>query len=248
VLKIKVQFSSAKLMQSEAANDVQIEMIGFNSTLGIPLSTKVGLGSKLTPVTKEFPEVDQLLASAFADRPDMQGMEWRLKASESGITGARGGWSPQLFLTSNYYYSRPNQRIFPAVDAFKDSWDVGISLQFDIWNNLTTVYQTTEAQAQYEQTKDQIAILKDGVTLEVTQSYLSFKQAKENIQLSRLGVDQATENLRLTHEKFKAGLTTNSEMLDAEVAQLQAKLQLTQSLVDYELAQAKLEKAVGIAN
>ncbi len=34
-------------------------------------------------------------------------------------------------------------------------------------------------------------------------------------------------------------------MLDAEVAQLQAKLQLTQALVEYELAQAKLEKAVG---
>ncbi len=248
VLKIKVQFSGAKLMQSEAANDVQIAMIGFNSTLGIPLSTTVGLGSKLTPVTKEFPEVDQLLAAAFADRPDMQGMEWRLKASESGVTGAKAGWSPQLFLTGDYIYSRPNQRIFPAVDAFKDSWDVGISLQFDIWNNLTTVYQTTEAQAQYEQTKDAIAILKDGVTLEVTQSYLSFKQAKQNIQLSHLGVDQATENLRLTHEKFKAGLTTNSEMLDAEVAGLQAKLQLTQSLVEYEIAQAKLEKAIGISN
>ena len=178
VLKIKVQYSSAKLMQSQAANNVQIEMIGFNSTLGIPLSTKITLGSKLTPMTKEFPEVDQLLASAFADRPDMQGMEWRLKASESSVTGAKAGWSPQLFFTSNYYYSRPNQRIFPALDAFRDSWDVGISLQFDIWNNLTTVYQTTEAQAQYEQTKDEIAILKDGVTLEVTQSYLSF-QASE---------------------------------------------------------------------
>ena len=88
-------------------------------------------------------------------------------------------------------------------------------------------------------------MLRDGVTLEVTQSYLSFKQSKQNIQLSQLGVDQANENLRLTHEKFKEGLTTNSEMLDAEVALLQAKLQLTQSLVDYELAQAGLEKAVG---
>ena len=91
VLKIKVQFSSAKLMQSEASNNVEIAMIGFNSILGIPLSTKVGLGSKLTPTTREFPEVDQLLSSAFADRPDMQGMEWRLKAAESGITGAKAG-------------------------------------------------------------------------------------------------------------------------------------------------------------
>ena len=83
------------------------------------------------------------------------------------------------------------------------------------------------------------------MTLEVTQSYLTFNQAKEKIRLSQLGVEQANENLRITQEKFKSGLTTNSEMIDAEVAQLQAELQLTQSFVDYELAQAKLEKAVG---
>jgi len=245
VLKVRVQFSNAKLLQSEAANNVEIAMISFNSTLGISLSTQVGIGSKLTPTTKEFPDVQKLLGSAFTDRPDLQGLDWRLKAAESGVTGAKAGWSPQIFLTGDYYYSRPNQRIFPALDAFKDSWDVGVTLQFDIWNNLTTVYQTTEAQAQYEQTKDAIGILKDGVTLEVTQSYLAFKQAKENIQLSELTVEQADENLRVTQQKFKAGLTTNSEMLDAEVAQLQAKLQLTQALVDYELAQAKLEKSVG---
>jgi outer membrane protein TolC len=245
VLKVKVQFSNAKLLQSEAANNVEIATISFNSTLGIPLTTQVGIGSQLTPTTKEFPDVQKLLEAAFTDRSDLQGLDWRLKAAESGVTGAKAGWSPQIFLTGNYYYDRPNPRYFPPLDAFKDSWDVGVTLQFDIWNNLTTVYQTTEAQAQYEQTKDAIAMLKDGVTLEVTQSYLSFKQAKENIQLSRLSVEQADENLRVTQQKFKAGLTTNSEMLDAEVAQLQAKLQLTQALVDYELAQAKLEKAVG---
>jgi outer membrane protein TolC len=47
-------------------------------------------------------------------------------------------------------------------------------------------------------------------------------------------------------ETFKAGLTTNSELLDAEVGQLQSKIQLLQALVEYELAQAKLEKSVGV--
>jgi outer membrane protein TolC len=153
---------------------------------------------------------------------------------------------PQIFLTGNYYYSRPNQRIFPAQDAFKDTWDVGINLQFDIWNNLTTVYQTDQAQAQYDQTKDAYAMLQDGVTLEVTQNYLNFKQAKQKIHLAQLGVEQTDENLRVTQEKFKAGLTTNSELLDAEVVQLQSKIQLLQSLVEYELAHAKLEKSVGV--
>ncbi len=245
VLKVKVQLSNAKLMQSDAGHNVQIAQLSFNSTIGIPLTTEVQIGSTLTPTTKEFPDVQNLLAAAMTGRPDIQGSEWRLRAAESGVTAAKGGWSPQLFLTGDYYYSRPNSRVFPPSDIFKDTWDVGLLLQFDLWNNLTTVYQTTEAQAQYSQAKDALALLKDGITLEVTQSYFSFQQAKEKIQLSHLTLEQANEDLRVTREKFKAGLTTNSELIDAEVLQLQAKLQLTQSLVDYELAQANLEKAIG---
>jgi outer membrane protein TolC len=245
VLKVKVQLSNAKLLQSDASNNVEIAIIAFNSTVGIPLDTDVGIASSLTPTTKDFPEVHQLLVKAMSERPDMHAMDWRLRASEAGVTAAQSGWLPQVFLSGNYYYSRPNQRIFPAQDQFKDTWDVGVNLQFDIWNNLTTVYQTAQAQSQYDQTKDAYAMLKDGVTLEVTQNYLNVKQVKQKIQLAQLGVEQSDENLRVAQETFKAGLTTNSELLDAEVGQLQSKIQLLQSLVEYELAQAKLEKSVG---
>jgi outer membrane protein len=245
VLKTKVQLANSRVLQSDAENNVTIAEISFNSIIGLPLGTEITIGSQLTPRTKEFPDVQQLLATAFKQRADLQGMDWRMHAAESGITAARAGWMPQIFLTGSYYYSRPNQRIFPAVDQFKDSWDVGVNLQFDIWNNLTTVHQTNEAKAQYEQVKDSFGMLKDGVTLEVTQSYLSFEQAKKKIELAQLSVDQATENLRVTREKFKAGLTTNSELLDAEVALLQANLQFVQSQVDHELAEARLHKAIG---
>jgi len=247
VLKVQVQLSNSKILQSDAGNNAQLAMLAFNSTIGLPLETEVALASSPTSETKDFPEVSKLVTAAFEQRPEIQGMEWRLKATDAGITAAKGGWLPQVFLTGSYYYARPNPRIFPAKDEFKDSWDIGISLQFDIWNNLTSLHQTNAATAQYEQTKDALSTLRDGITLEVTQNYLAFNQSKQRIRLSELGVEQASENYRVTAEKFKAGLTTNSELLDAEVALLQSKLQLTQALVEYGLAEARLEKAVGVA-
>ena len=58
-------------------------------------------------------------------------------------------------------------------------------------------------------------------------------------------VTQAEENYRVTNDKFKNGLALNSDLLDAEVALLQAKTDYIQSIVDYELAQAKLNKSIG---
>ena len=88
-------------------------------------------------------------------------------------------------------------------------------------------------------------MIKDGVMLEVTQSYLGVNQAKERKAVSEEGVKQAEENYRVMDDKYKLGMTQNSELLDAEVMLLQAKLNLTQSLVDYELSMARLSKAIG---
>jgi len=247
VLKVKVQLSNSKILQSDAANNQRLAAMTFNSTIGMPLETEIGIGSQLTPATREYPQLDRLLSGALKQRPELLATELRVKAADAAVTTAAGSWYPQIYLTGNYYYARPNQRIIPAVDQFKDTWDFGVSLQFDLWNNLTTLHQTSQAKAQLEQTRDALVNLKDGITLEVTQSYLSFQQAKERIGLAELTVDQANENYRMVAEKYKSGLTTSSELLDAEVALLQSKLQLTQSLVDHELADARLEKVAGNA-
>ncbi len=245
LLKVKVQLSSSRILQSDAVNNVQLAMIVFNSTVGLPLQTDIEITSPLTPTSKEFGELEQILIIAFTQRPEILAMESRIKASDAAVVSAAGGWFPQIFLSGNYTYSRPNQRIIPLQDEFKDTWDVGVSIQFDLWNSLSTVHQTSQAMSQREQNKDLLATLKDGVTLDVTQNYLNYRQAKERIRLSELSVQQASENHRMASEKFKAGLTTSSELLDAEVALLQSKLQLTQALVDHELMEARLSKSVG---
>jgi outer membrane protein TolC len=220
-------------------------MYMLNNTLGLPLQTEIELASTINIIDRDWAPADQLITSAFEKRPEMLGMNARVKASEAGLTSARGGWWPQIYLVGNYDYNRPNQRYFPATDDFKDSWDVSVAVSFDLWNWNQTGHQTTQAQAQLAQAQEGLSMTKDGITLEVTQSYLNIQKAKERKIVSEQGVNQAEENYRMTDGVYKQGLAANSELLDAEVALLQAKLNLTQSLVDYELAIAQLSKAIG---
>jgi outer membrane protein TolC len=150
-----------------------------------------------------------------------------------------------VYLFGDYNYARPNSRIFPTVDQFKDTWDVGVTASWDLWNWGATIHQTDQAQSQLAQAQDAYDQLQDGVTLEVTQNYLNVHQASERIGVSATAVQQAQENYRVVNEKYKSGLALNTDLLDAEVSLLQAKTNYTQSLVDYELALARLSKAVG---
>lgn len=246
LLKVQVQLSDAQLRQIETNNNVRLAMIGLNNVLGIPLQTPVTLESSVTSVEpKTTADINTLVSKAYENRPDLRAMEFRVKAAEAGITAAKGGWWPQIFLSANYYYNRPNQRVQPVTDSFKDTWDVSLGVSLDIWNWGKTLHQTDQASAQYEEARDVHSQMKDAIILDITQSYLNMNQARERIELARVGVQQAQESYRVTGTRFKEGLAQNSDMLDAEVALLQAKTNYTQALVDYELAQARLQRAIG---
>ena len=245
VLKLEVQLSDIMLKQADAANGVRISMIALNNVLSIPLLTEIDIASTADLVSTEFKPLNELTSTAIEARPELKAMDQRIKMGESGIKMAQSNWYPQIALVGNYNYSRPNQRIFPTKDEFRGTWDVGLNLSLNVWDWFTTSHQTDQAEANLAQAIDSKQILKDGITLEVTQSYLSLDVAKQKIKIAQLSVEQATENNRITSEKFKTGMALSSDVIDAEVALLTAKTNYTNSIVDYELAKAKLEKSIG---
>ncbi len=245
LMKVQVQLSDALVRQIDAENGVQLAMYALNNTLGLPLRTEIVLASTIQINDRSWDTADSLVKRALEKRPEVLGMNARVKAGEAGLVSARGSWWPQIYLVGNYSYLNPNMRYFPVTDEFKGTWDVSLSLSYDIWNWGQTGYQTAEAQAQLAQAQEGLSMVEDGVTLEVTQCYLSIEKAKERKAVSEQGVAQAEENYRIMTGKFKQGLAANSDLRDAEVELLQAKLNLTQSLVNYALAIAQLTKAIG---
>ena len=246
ILKIEVQLSDIKYKLADAKNSVQLAMLALNNAMNISLSTQVELTSIPEISNAELAGLDNLIGSSLENRPEIKSADMRIKMSESGVTVAKSGMYPQVSLAANYTYARPNSRIFPTKDRFDGTWDLSLALNYDIWNWNTTSHQTEQAEAQLMQAKEGMGITKDGVTMEVTSSYLSVKLAKEKIEIAEQSKSQSDENLRITNEKFKQGLALSSDLIDAEVANLTAKTNYTTAVVDYEIALAKLQKSTGV--
>lgn len=245
ILKIEVQLSNAIYQQLEAENAVKLTMTALNNVMGIPLNTQIEIASDVNLNQYKSDELSKLVDAAINNRPEIKAADSRVKASEAGVTLAKSSWYPQLSLYANYYYSKPNQRILPTQNRFDGTWDAGINLSMNVWDWLTTKHQTDQAEAQLAQAVDGMGLIKDGITLEVTQNYLSLTQTNKKIEIAKLIVSQAEENMRVTSQKFKNGLATSSDLIDAETALISAKTNFTTSIVDHELAKAKLEKSLG---
>ncbi len=245
ILKVEVQLSEAQLNQIDANNSVKLAVVNLDNVLSLPLTTEIKVQDTVRIENENIPELAELIQKALKNRPELKSMQYRVDASKSGITVAQSDWYPQIFLAGDYYYQNPNQRILPTQAKFNGTWDVSVGLSFNLWNWGATGDKTDMARAQYEQAQDGYKTLRDGVSLEVTQDYYNLVKAKEKVFVSEQTVSQAEENYRVTDEKYKQGLTLNSELLDAEAALKQARTGYAQSVVEFELAKARLEKATG---
>jgi len=250
VLRVELELSNAEIMRIDARNAAEVALTALNSLIGWPLETDVELTTSADSQASrlpaaEDPEKESPIETALSNRPELKSADLRIKASEFTLKAARAGYYPQVFLSGNYYYLRPNPRILPALDNFKGTWDLAISVSFDLWNWGQTKSQTEQAQAQLAQARDARKLLEDQAVLDAIQSRLGLARAREKVRVAGQAIAQAEENLRINREKFKQGVALNTDVMDAEVALLQAQMNRTQSTIDLVLAQAKLEKALG---
>ncbi|MBP1649436.1 MAG: outer rane efflux protein, partial [Bacteroidetes bacterium] len=188
LLKIQVQLSNAKLTQIDAVNDLQVAMMNLNNLIGQELQTEIEPTSRPRVDSVEAIEIVSSPVSreamAWHLRPDLQAMQARVDASEAGVRAAKGNWWPQIFFTGNYYYSRPNPRYMPTLDMWRDTWDIGVSVQMDIWNWGLTSAQIQQANASLLANRFMYEQMKENASLEVTRYGLAKRRARDKVAVS----------------------------------------------------------------
>lgn len=245
VLKIKVQAANVRAQELEITQQVSSVGVALNNLMGRPLSTIVSLSSKPVWTETDASSIEDAIAKAREDRPDIRATQLRLQAAERSADAANGGWWPQVAVTANYLYANPNQRIFPNRAQFDGTWAVGVTAGWDLWNWMIPTHQAAQAHAQAAQIQEGLLMMQEGISVEAMQNYLALAPARERIAVAEQAEAQAKENATNVTSKFTAGAATGTDVLESEAMLLQASANKTTAIVDYELAWAKLQRSLG---
>ncbi len=114
-------------------------------------------------------------------------------------------------------------------------------------NDYTAALTLEQAKINLEKAKLQYQQAKDGLNLEIRQSYLAVMDAQERIGVLAKGVEEAQETLRLSELSYEADMITSNEVQDAQVAVTSAKTEHINAAFDYNLAKARYFRAVAVA-
>jgi len=102
-----------------------------------------------------------------------------------------------------------------------------------------------EAAANQRAVTERLAEFDTMLAFEVRQRQLDLEAAREAIRAASDEVAAAAEARRVVAERFKAGLVSTTEVLDAQQALLVAQFDRTRALAATRLAEARLERTLG---
>lgn len=245
VLSVEAQRSHQQLLAIEAANQREQAAVDLRRLTGLPPDTPIELRGRVDEAPAPPRRLPELLDEAKASRPERQAIERRIAAASERVTAAAAGRRPVVSFGGGVDYARPNPRIFPREGAWRESWDASINVSWSIWDGGRVEADVAEASASRAAVTERLAELDRQIDLDVRLRALDAASARAAIPAADAAVQSAAEARRVVAERFAAGVATNTDVIDAQVALLQAELDRTRAFASLRLADARLERAVG---
>jgi outer membrane protein len=94
-------------------------------------------------------------------------------------------------------------------------------------------------------TEAKIATLKLSIQQDIKKALLDLRKARKTIASAEIQVKQATENLELANLRYRTGLGTPLDVMNAAVSYSNAKLTQIAAVYQHIVSKANIEKAMG---
>ncbi|MBR4846606.1 MAG: TolC family protein, partial [Phascolarctobacterium sp.] len=128
----------------------------------------------------------------------------------------------------------------------ESNWTVGVQASLTIFDTGVTRSKAHAAKANYFSAEESYRDTVDAVMLDVRSQYLNLREAEKRISTTEVAVSQAEEDYRIAQLRYQAGVGTNTDVLDAQVALTDAQTNYLQSVYDYNISKTNLETAIGV--
>jgi outer membrane protein TolC len=240
LLKAELQQSNVELSLLDAQNNLHITNQNMNLMLGLPAETVIEPDTEFT-VNAADHSLMEWETLALQNRKDAASLGYRAKAAEAGIRVAKGDYYPSVALTAGYIGAYVEN-----VVVIKDAVNAGVGLSYAPSSLWKTGSKVAAAKARLAEVEANRGLLEDGIRLQIAQAYENYLLSKKKIDVYNTAMEQSAENFRIVHNKYENSLATTTELLDADVAQLQARLNFAFAKADAAVSYKKLLQTAGL--
>jgi len=240
-LRAQVEMQAQQTRLVAARNEFDKAKLQLARIIGMPTGQEYTLAQKI-PYTPAPPlTVDEAISRALRDRPDYSAAQARVRAAEYSIHAAESERLPKVGVNGNYGTTGTSVTSNHGTFAFT----AGVSVP--IFEGGRIKGDIEQAQAAFNQRKAEADDLRGRIEYDVRSAFLNLNSAAEQVRVATSTLDLANQTLTQAQDRFRAGVTDNLEVVQAQETVANSNDELINSTLEFNLAKLALARALGVA-
>ena len=218
VHEARAQYDAARASTIVTRNALEDAYQALTEITGQPIANLKALPQDFQPSLPSSQGVDEWIAAAIENNPDLKAQEYLLQSSEANIQTARAGHLPTLYLGADYSDSKTisgNEFSTDGSDGNRGG-TLGLTLSVPIFSGGATSSRVRQAIAQRDVTQDQLEQTRRALVRNTRNSYQTLVAGISEVEARRSAVTSA----RAAYEASQVGLEVGTRtVLDVLVNQ-----------------------------
>lgn len=240
VLRAQVGVADAKLGLVRTESMISMFSGNLNAIMGIPVETDLDISGSPDDIRQpEKKDLENAFVEARKKRPELKAALQKISAAQYGIEEAKAGFGPKLKAQANYGWE--DDEWAPS----DKTWLAGLTVEMPIFTGFAKTYNLAGKRAELRKEEAETIRLVQNVRQEVWNSYTKLNESYQAYLASRSMQKEAEESHRSTWERYEAGASTITDLLDAQVSLAKAEAGVVTSKWDYFISEAEFKKAAG---
>jgi outer membrane protein TolC len=240
-LRAQVDTQTLEQQLIVARNTKEKDKLALARIIGLPLAQNFELADRAPYSAFDQPEIQVAIKQALDNRKDRKASA---ELTQANVDQRKAATDDRL----------------PTIKAEADYGDIGVNVRHshgtgDATGTLTIpIFKEAQfrgeaqtAQAQLDQQRDQQSDLDAQIEADVRDALLDIASSQKQVEVSHSNVELSTEVLSEAQDRYKAGVSDNLAVSQAQQTVAQANNQYINSLYQHNLAKLNLARAMGVA-
>ena len=251
LLRINAKQSEISYQLQKARNGADLCRLSLCHVLGKPLDTQIIPADTLIQAT-----APAQLDESIAFRPELRLLQQQVSACQQQVKMARGDILPQVGLSVGYAYygniklngitSDAQGNYIPFTQKLDNSLGlVMASVNIPLFHWGEGLKKIKKAKLELQNAHLDLQRNTRLLSIEVRQAIQNLTDGYNLVQTAELGYLQAKENLRVMRNRYTNGLSTLTDLLDAQSQWQQAESNRIEALTQYKIYETEYLRCTG---
>ena len=239
LLQVQVNMSSAKQNVVKAQGDLKVALFQLSNILG-GINLENETIEKLNEQTLKSSVYDEKLLE---NRSEIQALKMNLESIKELEKSAKAGYYPKVdaSVSHNKYYDELSRKI----ENKEDNQNIAnITATWNLYNGGYDSSQTAIYKTKYLSASSLLSKTKLDIKLQYENAKSNYEVAIDNLETSKLALLQAQENYSIVKNRFDEGVSTSTDLTDANYLLTQAKQGFNRAYFDKFIAISTLDRII----